>query len=48
MAPVASGMCRMESLLDGSLSLEDIALMNDTLAVRADKDLSAYEMRDGR
>ncbi|WP_269112037.1 DUF6889 family protein [Burkholderia cepacia] len=29
-------MCRYESLLDGTLGLADIALMNDSLAVRAD------------
>lgn len=29
-------MCRYESLIDGTLGLFDIALMNDALAVRAD------------
>ena len=38
MAPVLAGMCRYESLKDGTLSLEDIALMNDALAVKADND----------
>ena len=36
MIPVLEGMCRFESLIDGSLGLADIALMNDALAVRAD------------
>ncbi|WP_425117670.1 DUF6889 family protein [Burkholderia gladioli] len=36
--PVARGWCKYESLLDGSLSLEDVALMNDALAVRADNE----------
>ena len=31
-------MCRYESLTDGSLSLEDIALLNDALDVRADNE----------
>ncbi|WP_425123014.1 DUF6889 family protein [Burkholderia gladioli] len=38
MEPVARGWCKYESLLDGSLSLEDVALMNDALAVRADNE----------
>lgn len=32
--PVLEGMCRYESLKDGTLSLCDIALMHDVLAVR--------------
>lgn len=31
-------MCKYESLKDGTLDLLDIALMNDSLAVRADND----------
>ncbi|WP_261524187.1 DUF6889 family protein [Burkholderia multivorans] len=31
-------MCKYESLIDGTLDLADIALMNDSLAVRADND----------
>ncbi|MER0991618.1 hypothetical protein AAA626_33220 [Pseudomonas aeruginosa] len=34
--PVAEGMCKYESLLDGTLDLADIALMNDCLLVRAE------------
>jgi len=30
------GLCRYESLLDGTLTLEDIARMNDALDVRAE------------
>ncbi|HET6804875.1 MAG TPA: hypothetical protein VFH59_05460 [Frateuria sp.] len=33
--PVVRGLCRYESLKDGTLDLEDIALMNDTLDVVA-------------
>jgi hypothetical protein len=31
--PVIEGMCKYESLKDGTLSLADIALMNDALTV---------------
>lgn len=36
MRPVIHGMCRFESLKDGTLDLADIALMNDALDVQAD------------
>lgn len=32
--PVLRGMCKYESLIDGSLDLADIALMNDALTVQ--------------
>ena len=34
--PVEAGMCRYESLIDGTLSLEDIARMNEYIAVQAE------------
>jgi len=34
--PVEAGMCRYESLLDGTLSLEDIARMNEYLSVQSE------------
>jgi len=34
MRPVAAGMCKYESLLDGTLRLKDIALMNNYLDVK--------------
>jgi hypothetical protein len=34
MRPVLEGLCKYESLLDGSLDLADIACMNDALNVR--------------
>ncbi|SDV49079.1 DUF6889 family protein [Chitinasiproducens palmae] len=46
LAPVIAGMCRYESLLDGSIGLEDIALMNDALAVRADNELRARRLME--
>ncbi|WP_442873313.1 DUF6889 family protein [Cupriavidus sp. USMAA2-4] len=33
MAPVHAGLCRYESLIDGTLGLADVALMNDSLQV---------------
>lgn len=33
MRPVARGLCRYESLKDGTLDLADVALMNDALDV---------------
>lgn len=29
------GMCKYESLIDGTLGLEDVALLNDALDIRA-------------
>jgi hypothetical protein len=34
MRPVLRGCCRFESLLDGTLSLEDVADLNDALDVQ--------------
>lgn len=36
MVPVGAGLCRYESLIDGTLSLADIALMHEYLAVKAE------------
>lgn len=36
MLPVLEGLCRFESLKDGTLDLADVALMNDALLLRAD------------
>ena len=38
MQPVAEGFCRYESLLDGTLLLRDIDLMNDAISVRNEND----------
>ena len=32
--PVARGWCRYESLVDGTLDLADIAIMNDAISVQ--------------
>lgn len=47
--PVVKGMCRYESLKDGTLSLADLALMNEVLDVQAENErryLEAAKNRD--
>ncbi|ERJ35940.1 hypothetical protein K6Y74_00885 [Burkholderia cenocepacia] len=39
-------MCRFESLKDGTLDLADVALMNDSLAVRADNEAAARRRQE--
>lgn len=39
-------MCKYESLIDGTLDLFDIALMNDALDVVADNEFLIEEVRD--
>ena len=36
--PVLAGCCRYESLIDGSLTLEDIANLNDALDVKVENE----------
>jgi len=43
--PVVRGMCRYESLKDGSLDLSDIALMNDALDVVAENQVIAQRIK---
>ena len=43
MAPVRAGMCLYESLLNGTLDLSDIALMNETLEVENENEYRAIE-----
>lgn len=38
MRPVLRGLCKYESLLDGTLSLDDILLMHDALDVEAENE----------
>lgn len=42
MRPVMAGLCKYESLLDGTLGLEDIARMNDHLDVK-EKNQDLYQ-----
>lgn len=44
--PVIKGMCKYESLIDGTLDLADIALMNDALDVVADNEYLIEEARE--
>ena len=44
--PVMHGLCRFESLKDGTLDLADIALMNDALAVQADNETQMRELME--
>lgn len=41
LAPALAGVCRYESIIDGTLGLHDIALMNDAMAVKADNEAEA-------
>lgn len=43
LTPVKQGMCRYESLLDGTLSLADIALMNEVLQAEGENESRAYK-----
>ena len=44
--PVAKGMCKYESLIDGTLDLNDMALMNDALDVIADNEYLVEKARE--
>ena len=46
LAPVKAQMCKYESLLDGTLGLEDIALMNDFLMMEADNQAEARRIAE--
>ncbi|OZI36416.1 hypothetical protein CEG14_15570 [Bordetella genomosp. 1] len=51
MAPVIRGLVSYDKLLDGSIGLVDIALMNDALWVQADNQMlarRAWEEKNGR
>lgn len=44
--PVIRGLCRFESLKDGTVDLADIALMNDALDVQVDNQLLLERFND--
>ena len=48
MAPVLSGMCRLESLLNGDVDLEHIAWANDALSVREENRARQYQAMEER
>ena len=43
MAPALAGLCKYESLIDGTLDLFDVARMNDALSVKAENEARAIE-----
>lgn len=47
--PVLAGMCRFESLIDGTLTLEDISLMNEALDVQQENEWRKAQVKpDGK
>lgn len=46
MRPVVEGLCKYESLKDGSLDLEDFMRMNDSLNIRDENKLRLQEAAD--
>ena len=46
MRPVLRGLCKYESLKDGSIDLSDIARMNDALAVEQENERRYREAND--
>lgn len=45
MRPVIKGYCKLESLFDGSLDLEAIALANDAIDVMEENRIKAERLR---
>ena len=43
MIPVLAGACRYESLLDGTLTLLDLAKMNEAIATQSENEIRAQE-----
>ena len=43
MGPIMAGMCKYESLKDGSLDLLDFAIMNDALRAKNENEARAHE-----
>jgi len=43
MGPVDAGMCKFESLIDGTLDLSHVDLMNDTLRAKSENETRAHE-----
>lgn len=48
MAPVLEGMCRLESLIDGTLDLEHVAWANDAIAVREENKARAQKAAEDK
>lgn len=45
--PVLAGCCRYESLIDGTLGLEDVALLNDALDVKDENERRYMKAKEG-
>ena len=43
MGPVEAGMCKFESLIDGTLDLSHVDLMNDTLRAKSENEARAHD-----
>lgn len=41
--PVVNGLCKYESLIDGTLDLADVALLNDALTIKFENELRYQE-----
>lgn len=48
MRPALEGVCRYESLQDGTLDLEDVARMNEALDVRAENEYRVRKAQERR
>lgn len=48
MRPVLAGMCKLESLLDGTLDLEHVAWANEALTVQGDNERRYREAMEER
>lgn len=46
--PVIEGLCQYESLINGTLDLADLALMNEALDVRAENEARIQEAVENR
>jgi hypothetical protein len=46
MRPVLEGMCNYESLIDGTLSLLDVARMNEAMEIRDENQARAHEAQE--
>jgi len=43
MRPVLHGLCKYESLIDGTLSLSDIKIMNDAISIKNENERRVEE-----
>jgi hypothetical protein len=48
MRPVLEGLCKYESLTDGTLSLEDLQVMHDALDVKFENDRRYMEWKKSK